>query len=221
MNFVWVKVLPRTGVCRALLVFRKCPLLHTQIPGGLQQSQTHYLLLQGLCFPQAPSHSCFQWQRWVPHNDLCLKKLLLSCYGWNKTNKKKIIATRVNKASPTIRILKVLWSDSKSCKLGPLGYGNILKERVLSFAFWWQKNLGHCSSITSNPEEFSRERQGKAEKGVQAIKRLPQFLALSQWDNCWREINIYKKYWRKGKLRTESSPHPLSGLWYLIFFKGR
>lgn len=102
MYFVWVKVLLRTGICRTLLVLRRRPLLHTQIPGGFQHSQTHsYLLLERFCFPWAPSHSCFQWKRWVPHSDLCyhgLKKLLLSSYGWNQNARR--VAIRVNKASP-------------------------------------------------------------------------------------------------------------------------
>lgn len=162
MYFVWVKVLLRTGICRTLLVLRRRPLLHTQIPGGFQHCQTHsYLLLERFRFPWAPSHSCFQWKRWVPHSDLCyhgLKKLLLSSYGWNQNARR--VAIRVNKASPNHQDFDQYCGLTQThVKPGPLDYGNILKERILSFAFQWQKNPGHCRSIASNPEKVSRERQ--------------------------------------------------------------
>lgn len=162
-----MKVLFRTGTYRALLVLIQCPLLHIQIPGSVHHSHSHsfsYLLLQILCLSQTPSHSGFQWSRWVPHNDPyfhTLKKPLLSSYGWNQnTIWNKSCNQSRQSISQRSRFWARLWSDSNPCKSVPLDYGSILKERILPFASRWQENLGHCSSIASNPGRVTEAAKG-------------------------------------------------------------
>lgn len=183
-----MKILFRTATCRALLVLIQCPLLHIQILWCFQHIHSFlYLFLHIFCFPRAPSHSCFQWRRWVPHNDPyfhTLKKLLFLSYGWNQNTiwKNSCNQSRQSISQPS-RFWARLLSDSNPCKPGPLDYD---RRESCPLLLGGRRTLDIIAALSPNQGEFQRQ-----QKVCKQHKDYHHFLEWHNQTTALCKIHIY------------------------------